>query len=139
MIFLLDLNYTLISNSEMKRSPFIEQIKIETYREDLLDLLKDKKIFLLTARPAKYEQATMESIKEKTGWQPERFYFNKYNARPPEAKKRMLGEIFELFPPEDNQFFGIESNPKTRSMYAQFGIESLPYQSFIETYAEKFR
>lgn len=52
MIYLLDLNYTLVANSENKRSPFIVQIAEEKYRAALVERLQCERVFLLTARPA---------------------------------------------------------------------------------------
>jgi hypothetical protein len=130
MIYLLDLNYTLVANSENKRSPFIHQIAAEIYREALVERLQGERVFLLTARPAKYETATLASIKAKAGWQPERAFFNSYGLPPPIAKQEMLKKIMPEFPRE--KFFGIESNPATRAMYARHGIESSTWADFLK-------
>ena len=55
-IALVDLNYTLVENSPKwgapKIYPFIRQIEQETYRQWLVDFLRDKYAILITARPA---------------------------------------------------------------------------------------
>lgn len=130
MIYLLDLNYTLVENSQQKRSPFTQQIEGEIYRLALLERLCGKRVFLLTARPAKYEQPTLASIKEKTGWVPERAFFNSYGLPPPLAKQSMVIKIKQDFP--DECFFGIESNSKTRAMYAKNGIQSVTWNEFCK-------
>jgi hypothetical protein len=130
MIYLLDLNYTLVANSENKRAPFIVQIAEEKYRAALVERLQGERVFLLTARPAKYETATLASIKAKTGWLPERAFFNSYGLPPPIAKQEMLKKIFPEFPGE--KFFGIESNPATRAMYARHEIESSTWADFLK-------
>ncbi len=129
MIYLLDLNYTLVENSEDKASPFSKQIEGEQYRRELIGALKDKRVFLLTARPQKYREATLSSIIKKTHWAPERSFFNISGLPPPQAKERMLSQIRESFPNEP--LFGIESNPKTRAMYATHGVESAPWEVWI--------
>ena len=130
MIYLLDLNYTLVANSENKRAPFIVQIAEEKYRAALVERLQGERVFLLTARPAKYETATLASIKAKIGWLPERAFFNSYGLPPPIAKQEMLKKIFPEFPGE--KFFGIESNPATRAMYARHEIESSTWADFLK-------
>ena len=127
MIILLDHNYTLVSNSHQRRSPFTRQIDIETYRDWLLDLLRDRRVILITARPEKYREPTLASIRAKTGWQPEAAYFNEAGLMPPLAKKRALERhIFPRFGgPGQTVYFGVESNPKTRAMYDRFAIPSV--------------
>ena len=124
MIYLLDLNYTLVANSHEKHSPFAEQIRQETYRAWLVALLRTQYVILMTARPVKYRELTIDSIQEKTGWTPTESYFNAYNLPPPQAKERMLLEF--VLPPQGRprEFFAIESNPATQAMYARYGIAS---------------
>ncbi len=124
MIYLLDLNYTLVANSHEKHSPFAEQIRQETYRAWLVTLLRSRYVILMTARPVKYRELTIDSIQAKTGWTPNESYFNSYNLPPPQAKERMLREF--VLPPQgrSGEFFAIESNPATHAMYARYGIAS---------------
>lgn len=125
MIILLDLNYTLVGNSTEKRSPFIRQIEHETYREWLVGLVKPFHVILMTARPAKYYQDTLDGIMEKTGWNPQQAYFNEYNLRPPAAKSKMMKEhVFVEHGEDPTNYFAIESNPLTRGMYRNLGIAS---------------
>lgn len=120
---LLDLNYTLVTNSTTKLRPFTAQIDGETYSPELLALLKDRFVILITARPNSYRVATLDSIFRKTGWEPQLALFNHEGQRPPEAKRRhLVGSIFEEHAPGD--LVGIESNPATRAMYAQHGVRS---------------
>ncbi len=83
--YLLDLNYTLVANSHEKHSPFAEQIRQETYRDWLVALLRSRYVILMTARPVKYRELTLDSIQEKTGWTPNESYFNSYNLPPPQS------------------------------------------------------
>ncbi|MDX2231336.1 MAG: hypothetical protein NW220_16990 [Leptolyngbyaceae cyanobacterium bins.349] len=125
MIILLDLNYTLVANSTVKKSPFSKQIEGETYRDWLIELVKPFPTILITARPQKYQAQTLESIISKTGWQPQDSYFNAYNLRPPQAKEKIL--LDSIFPRygRDTAYLGIESNPRTRTMYRKYGIQSI--------------
>jgi hypothetical protein len=129
MIYLLDLNYTLVENSTEKYSPFIKQVEHERYRQWLVELLRDKQVILITARPVKYDRATLTSIQRKTGWQPGEAYFNHLNLPPPAIKKSIMMDI--VFPKHGSDgklYYGLESNPRTRAMYEQLGIASQPVE-----------
>ena len=134
-IALLDLNYTLVGNSpkwgQPRIYPFIRQIEQETYRDWLVDFLRDKYTILITARPEKYRKISLERIKAITGWQPQEAYFAEISATPPEIKEHLL--LKYIFPKHGNsgaEYFGIESNPKTRLMYEKYGIKSLKAEDF---------
>ena len=132
MIILLDLNYTLVSNSLTKKSPFTKQIEAEEYRGWMIELVKPYTTILITARPQKHRNQTLQSILDKTGWQPQDAYFNAYNLRPPQAKEKMLLEI--IFPSygRESPYLAIESNPRTRTMYAKYNIPSIFVEDGIE-------
>lgn len=134
-IALVDLNYTLVENSPKwgapKIYPFIRQIEQETYRQWLVDFLRDKYAILITARPQKYREATLERIKLLTGWQPQEVYFAEISATPPEIKEDLLLRyVFPKHGRNGKDYFGIESNPKTRAMYLCYNIESLRAEDF---------
>ena len=132
MIFLLDLNFTLVSNNDQKKSPFIRQIQAEEYRMDLVERMRGQSVILITARPAKYKGETLESIARKCdGWQPEEAYFNDLGLPPPVIKESILNR-FVLPKHGAGPYFGIESNPKTRAMYSRFGIDSVKYSDFMQ-------
>lgn len=125
MIILLDLNYTLVENSREKKSPFIKQITNERYREWLIDLIRDYHVILVTARPRKYESDTLRSIKLKTGWLPDEWYFN--TGFPPATfkEKALVGQIYPRHGNDNEQYLAIESNPKTKAMYSSYGIRAI--------------
>lgn len=134
-IALVDLNYTLVENSPKwgapKIYPFIRQIEQETYCQWLVDFLRDKYAILITARPQKYREATLERIKLLTDWQPQEAYFAEISATPPEIKEDLLLRyIFPKHGRNGEDYFGIESNPKTRGMYLRYNIESLRAEDF---------
>lgn len=134
-IALVDLNYTLVENSPKwgapKIYPFIRQIEQETYRQWLVDFLRDKYAILITARPQKYREATLERIKLLSAWQPQEVYFAEISATPPEIKEDLLLRyIFPKHGRNGEDYFGIESNPKTRAMYLRYSIESLRAEDF---------
>lgn len=135
MKYLVDLNYTLVGNSpkwgEPRITPFSRQIEQETYRQWLVDFLRDKYAILITARPQKYREATLERIKLLTYWQPQEVYFAEISATPPEIKEDLLLRyIFPKHGRNGEDYFGIESNPKTRAMYLRYSIESLRAEDF---------
>ena len=106
MIYLLDLNYTLVANSPKRGDPpirpFIRQIEQEEYRQWLIELLRPHPVILITARPNRYQEVTLARIKDKCGWEPMDAYFA-----------------------EGSGYFGFESNPHTRAMYARCGINAI--------------
>lgn len=91
-ICLLDLNYTLVGNQQETRMlrPFTKRMQYEEYRRDLIEAVRGDYVIIITARPDYQMKATMENILRKTGWQPEEYYFNDFNAEPPVFKESAL-------------------------------------------------
>lgn len=134
-ICLLDLNYTLVSNQMETRMlrPFSRRMKGEEYRKDLLEAIKDDYVIIITARPNYQQKETMENVFKKTGWRPDEIYFNDINGQPPVFKESALQRfIFPKHGTDPAQYYAVESNPRTRSMYAKYGIEAEPYATFIK-------
>jgi hypothetical protein len=130
MIYLLDLNYTLVANSPQRGTPptrpFIRQIEQEEYRQWLVDLLRPHQVILITARPTRYRETTLARIKEKCGWEPMDAYFAEISAYPNLIKEHLLKtHIFPKYGAEGAGYFGLESNPRTRAMYARYGIRAI--------------
>lgn len=96
-----------------------------------MDFLRDKCAILITARPQKYREATLERIKLLTDWQPQEAYFAEISATPPDIKEDLLLRyVFPKHGRNGEDYFGIESNPKTRAMYLCYNIESLRAEDF---------
>lgn len=129
-VILLDLNFTLVANSDRKRSPFIRQIEGEIYRPDLIRALDGHHVILITARPAKYRVPTLHSIESKTGWHPDEAIFNDTGERPADFKRRVLRDQL-LLRYEPGQLLGVESNPKTRAAYKALGVASVTWDQFL--------
>jgi hypothetical protein len=143
-IILLDLNYTLVGNSDdpANKIPYPGRIIKQTYRRWLIDMIRDYRVFIITARDAKYKEATLADLQAKEGWLPERSYWNDFNQRPPDCKERILhsfiftefgrgvpvGEADLFGSPSGfkSPYFAIESNPRTRAMYAKYKIPAAP-------------
>ncbi len=126
MIVLLDLNYTLVANSQVKRHPFIRQIAGEQYRTWLADLLLELPVILVTARPEKYREATLASILAKTGWRPGAAFFNDVFLPPAAFKRLVMGRrVFPKWGEDPAGYLAIESNPNTRAMYAKLGVRAV--------------
>jgi len=128
VIYLLDLNYTLVANSPKRGAPpvrpFIRQIEQEEYRQWLVELLRPHRVILITARPERYREVTLARIEEKTGWSPMDAYFAQISSRPHFIKEHLLETC--IFPEYGQDgYFGLESNPMTRAMYARKGIMSV--------------
>jgi hypothetical protein len=124
MIILLDLNHTLVANSHEKRKPFALQIQQETYRNWLVSLVAPYHTILMTARPEKHKQPTLDSLYFKAGWVPQEAHFNRYY-KPPHIAKRIMLEQLVLPKHGRSEYLAIESNPRTQGMYAEFGIPSV--------------
>ena len=143
MKYLVDLNYTLVGNSpkwgEPRITPFSRQIGQETYRQWLVDFLRDKYAILITARPIRYKEQTLARIFSQTNWQPQEAYFAEISAPPPEIKEDLLLRyVFPKHGRNGEDYFGIESNPKTRAMYNKYDIKALSFADFKKQTVDKF-
>ena len=131
-IILLDLNYTLIVNSkEIRTMPLDKKIKSQKYETDLINLIKDKYVILITASPYRRSYKILRDIKEKTGFEPDESFWN-FGRQPPALKKYwMENEVIPQHGDDGNKYLAIESNPATRRMYKKLGIEARPKGDFI--------
>lgn len=128
MIVLLDLIFTLVERKFDPKSPPVRtevHLQSERYREWLLRFIEPHRVFLVTARPNKHRDATLARIaSELDGWQPEVAFFNLNDQEPHEWKRRvMIEHILPNHAP--SQLIAIESNPRSRTMYASFGVPCL--------------
>lgn len=133
-IILLDLNYTLIADQERSRGirPIERRVEEERYRMDLVEALAGYRVFMLTARPERQKAATLAAIGRRIPQlNLERAYFNTHDEAPPAAKRRMLETHILPSGVDPRSCFAIESNPRTRTMYAVFGIEAAPYSGWL--------
>ena len=131
-IILLDLNYTLISNSkEIWNYSLEKKIKSQKYELDLIELIKKNYVILITASPYKRSHKILRDIKEKTGFVPDESYWN-FGGQPPQVKKYwMENEVIPKHGDNPKQYLAIESNPATRRMYKKLGIEARPKGDYI--------
>jgi hypothetical protein len=128
VIYLLDLNYTLIANSAPRGThpqPMHKRIETELYRGWLVEMLRPHKVILMTARPERWKGSTLARIADLNGWSPTDAYFDDGSTRTPPAIKRhiLATKVFPKYGRDD--YYAIESNPKTRAMYAALGIPSV--------------
>lgn len=131
-IILLDLNYTLIANSkEIKTMPLDKKIKSQKYETDLINLIKDNYVILITASPYRRSYKILRDIKEKTCFEPNESFWN-FGRQPPALKKYwMENEVIPQHGDDGDKYLAIESNPATRRMYKKLGIEARPKRDFI--------
>lgn len=133
--YLLDLNYTLVEASYGDGSEKLameKRLQTERYRTWLVDLLRGEHVIMITARPAQWKDATLARIRETTGWGPSEAYFNWTKLPPPVLKERvLLRMVFRARGLRPGQCFAIESNPKTRAMYARHGVRSTSVRAVI--------
>lgn len=131
-IILLDLNYTLISNSwaiRYERLP--EKISKREYEHKLIDLIKDNYVILITASPYYTSYDSLKHIEENTNLKIVESYWN-FGKRPHELKRYWLRKaVLPTHGDNPKKYLAIESNEKTREMYKEFGIEARPKRDFI--------
>lgn len=131
-IILLDLNYTLISNSwQIRFEKFPQKINKRKYEHELINLINDNYIILITASPYETSYDSLRHIEENTDLKIDESYWN-FKKRPPALKKYWLEKaVFPTHGDDPEKYLAIESNEKTREMYAEFGIEARPKGDFI--------
>ena len=131
-IILLDLNYTLISNSwAIRYEKLPEKISKREYEHELVDLIKDNYVILITASPYSTSYDSLKHIEENTDLKIAESYWN-FGKRPPALKKYWLEKaVLPSHGNDPDKYLAIESNPKTRDMYAKFCIEARPKSDFI--------
>ena len=125
-IILLDLNYTLVENNPARGTTPVRMEKRlagERYRQWLVDLVRPHTVVLITARPESWMLKTLDRIEDQTGWRPQDAYFAPTGWRnPPAIKEHLLRNGVFPFYGQDRRYLAIESNPRTRWMYARFSI-----------------
>ena len=131
-IILLDLNYTLISNSwAIRYEKLPEKINKRKYEDELIELIKDNYVILITASPDYTASDSLKHIEENTDLKVDESFWN-FGKRPHELKKYWLEkEVLPTHGDDSSKYLAIESNPKTREMYSEFGIEARPKSDLI--------
>ena len=123
---------TLISNSwPIRYEKLPGKITKRKYEHELVDLIKDNYVILITASPYYTSYDSLKHIEENTDLKVDESYWN-FNRRPPELKRYWLEKA--VLPTHGNnpdRYLAIESNKDTRAMYAEFGIEARPKSDFI--------
>jgi hypothetical protein len=136
-IILLDLNFTLVGNSIEKRrqrGSYADKIELETYRQWLVDLLRDRYVILVTIRPSYHKAQTLARIQALTGWQPQEALFCWKGSIKPEVWKGYALEhcIFPKHGADPSRYLAIESNANTHKMYAAHGVQWVKAQEGVE-------
>lgn len=135
-IILLDLNYTLISNSDKCFGAYPRRIYKQKYEKELIDVIKNNYVILITARPITYKEETLRHLKKLTNFEPDDSYWNfeknKGDMQPHKLKEYWLEkEIFKKYGDNPNLYFAIESNKLTRKMYHKKGINAISKQKLF--------
>ncbi|MDO5139466.1 MAG: NIF family HAD-type phosphatase [Oscillospiraceae bacterium] len=131
-IILLDLNYTLISNSwAIRHEKFPDKINKREYEHELIELIKDNYVILITASPYETSFDSLRHIEENTDLKIDESYWN-FRKRPPALKRYWLKKaVLPTHGNDPEKYLAIESNEHTREMYASFNIEARPKGDFI--------
>ena len=132
-IILLDLNYTLISNSwKIRYDKYPKKILNRQYEQELVNKIKGNHVILITASPDYTSSDSLKHIEENTDLSISESYWNFGNQSPPELKENWLKKaVFPKHGDDPSKYLAIESNEDTREMYAHFGIEARPKSDFI--------
>ena len=135
-IILLDLNYTLVGNSNRMSFPHTtEKIEAETYRQDLVRAIKDKYVIILTARGEKWKDLTLHNISKLTGWTPNETYFTQPQDRFKKIEVRksmMLDQVMDEHGQDASLYLAIESNPKSRAMFESRAVLAMPQDKYLK-------
>jgi len=118
-VILLDLNYTLVWNSQdtMSRRRYDEEI----YRPWLIDLVQTFHVCLVTVRSIAEEQSTLDRIEAQSGWRPTEAHFNDRGLHAEEWKEQVLHtRILPRF--EKFRLLAFESNAKVHKVYDVNGV-----------------
>lgn len=131
-IILLDLNYTLIANSWAIRNDKLPQkIYNRKYEHELVELIKDNYVILITASPYYTSFDSLKHIEENTDLKIDESYWN-FGRRPHEVKHYwMKRAVLPTHGDDTSKYLAIESNKLTRAMYKRLGIEARPKSDFI--------
>ena len=125
-IILLDLNYTLVANSPVHGTApkrMEKRLADEQYRQWLVELARPYTVVLMTARPETWTIKTLDRIEDQTGWRPQDACFAPIGWwNPPAIKQHFLYKRVFPIHGESARYIAIESNPRTREMYARFSI-----------------
>lgn len=129
---LLDLNSTLSKNWRslgVGRHTSEEKIRnIERYRAWLAEWLRgvDSKVYIFTVRPARTQEATLETISKRLSWTPDGAYFNNTpytGSDADEVKSILLDRLMDKTGLKPEDLYAFESNAQTRAMYNKRGVQ----------------
>jgi hypothetical protein len=129
-IILMDLNVALSSNfKDMRKYSFETFVKeVEEYRDWMVDLLRPEYVILITARNIKWGVHTLDRINSLTGWTPNEALFNDTGISGSDAplvkRKQFLEKVLPRHGDNLGKYYAIESNPRTREMYAAIGVQA---------------
>jgi hypothetical protein len=128
-IILLDLNYTLVANNSARGTAperMEKRLAHEQYRQWLVELVRPHTVVLMTARPETWMIKTLDRIEDQTGWRPHDACFAPNGWwNPPAIKEHLLKmDVFTIHG-EHASYIAIESNLRTREMYAKISIPCL--------------
>ena len=125
-IILLDLNYTLVANSPKHGTTperMEKRLANEQYRQWLVELIRPHTVVLMTARPETWMIKTLDRIEDQTGWRPQDACFAPIGWwNPPAIKQHFLQERVFPIHGQHARYIAIESNPRSREMYARHEI-----------------
>lgn len=130
-ILLLDLQHCLIENArELPWPATAAGVQRERYRHWLVDLALTRQTVLITVRSAALEGVTLEHIRLETGWSPDLACFNphEFMTAPVWKHRALRDKVYPAYGSHPGQYWAIESNAKTREMYAREGIEAVHWK-----------
>jgi hypothetical protein len=133
-IILLDLNKTLAVEIGLTLPSFTYDVSKDVYSVVLVEKIRGRRIFLITARTDNYAEETKRRIITETGLGIERFYFKPLSIKKTPVHFFKRDVVLSLFDEgfKSSDFFGLESNSRTRSEYAKLGIKSVPRDVFLK-------
>lgn len=124
-LVLLDLNYTLVENSD--ETMIAHRYSEERYRRWLIDLLvrSGAEVHLVTVREAESRDVTLQRILELTGWQPHMAHFRPSSGQYPSAAHWKRAVFIDHVAKTSRcaaKVLALESNQSVHRVYDQLGV-----------------
>ena len=131
-IILLDLDYTLVSNSwEISHKNSCEKISLRRYEHSLIDIIKYSYVILMASNHYCESFASLKHIEQNTDLIITESYWN-FGKSSAEIKKYWLETaVLPTYGYDGERYIAIESNPRTRFMYEDYGIKATHKHNYI--------
>jgi hypothetical protein len=127
LIYLLDLEHTLITSRPDAFLSWPENIGRETYWQKLIeDLKRDRegRVILIAARHKMFAEITVKSIGDKTGWVPPEAYFNSGLPAAVFIQLALTAQVFPKHGEDREKYLALANDKGLRRAYRKMGVKA---------------